>query len=117
MIERAETRRKQSVIERLARRFGIEVRFHDPKLSELEGILCRGDSGLAPVIERAVDLGARFDGWSDMFNERAWSRALEGVDVAALLAAWTVLPASVGGATGQVLRGRYGKHAGQSGHV
>jgi radical SAM family uncharacterized protein/radical SAM-linked protein len=87
MIDAPEVRRRQGIVQRLAWQRRLEVRIHDPRLSRLEGIFARGDAGLADALERAVDGGARFDGWGDMFVEAAWERALAGVDAAALLAA------------------------------
>jgi len=87
MIEADEVRRRQGLVQRLAWRRRLEVRIHDPRLSRLEGVFSRGDVRLADALERAVDAGARFDGWGDMFVEEAWERALEGVDVPGLLAA------------------------------
>ncbi|MCP4676525.1 MAG: TIGR03960 family B12-binding radical SAM protein [Deltaproteobacteria bacterium] len=85
MIGRDEIRRRQGIITSLARKKKLETRVHDPDLSVLEGILCRGDSETAYLLERAVDLGARFDGWGEMFKRNVWSSILGDVDVPALL--------------------------------
>ena len=60
----------------------ITFNYHDAKVSVLEGIIARGDRRLAKVIETAWKLGAKFDGWSDLFNYDAWQKAFEvcGVD-------------------------------------
>jgi radical SAM family uncharacterized protein/radical SAM-linked protein len=87
MIDAPEIKRRQGILQRLCRERRLELRTHDPRLSRLEGVFARGDAGLADAIERAVDGGARFDGWDELFSEPAWERALEGVDVPALLAA------------------------------
>jgi radical SAM family uncharacterized protein/radical SAM-linked protein len=87
MLPPARVHRLQARLEEQGRRARIEVRGHDARLSQLEGILARGDARLAPVIEHAVDLGARFDGWAEMFHEGAWNAALDGLDTAALLGA------------------------------
>ncbi len=60
----------------------VEVKYHHPTLSYIEGVLARGDKGLSPVIERAHELGARLDGWNEYFKREAWERAFEicGVD-------------------------------------
>jgi radical SAM family uncharacterized protein/radical SAM-linked protein len=81
MIDRAEISRRQRIITDLARRFRIETKTHDVRLSWLEGILCRGDIALADAVERAADAGARFDGWGEMFKEEAWIGAFEGIDI------------------------------------
>jgi hypothetical protein len=46
-------------------------------------LLSRGGRDLSTTIERAHDLGAVFDGWTDYINLNAWRRALDetGVDV------------------------------------
>jgi len=80
MIGLEEIRRRQALVLEAGRRARIEVRVHDPRLSQLEGIFSRGDAGLAEVLERALARGARFDGWGDKFDEAAWEHALAGVD-------------------------------------
>ena len=87
MIDAPEVRRRQGIVQRLAWQRRFDVRIHDPRLSRLEGVFSRGDAHLAEALERAVDAGARFDGWGDMFAESAWEEALAGVDVPGLLAA------------------------------
>jgi radical SAM-linked protein len=60
----------------------INIRFNDPEMGELEGILCKGDRRLSKVIENAFRKGARFDGWGDKFNRGIWNSAFreEGID-------------------------------------
>ncbi len=87
MIERDEIRRRQALLIDAGRKERLEVRTHAVELSVLEGILCRGDASLADAIERAVILGARFDGWSDQYRPDVWNEVLKDVDVQAALAA------------------------------
>ena len=54
---------------------GLELRWHDAKTSILEGVFSRGDSKLAKVIERAYELGARLDAWSEYFKFEVWEQA------------------------------------------
>lgn len=63
------------VLERQLRAPGLEFSWNNPKETLLEATLSRGDRRLAPAIERAWELGARFDGWGDQFNEGAWGQA------------------------------------------
>ncbi len=86
MIGDGEIRRRQAIVEELGRKARLEVRTHSPALSILEGILCRGDISLSPVLEKAVDLGACFDGWSEMYQGDVWDAALKDVDIDRLLA-------------------------------
>jgi radical SAM family uncharacterized protein/radical SAM-linked protein len=76
-IDLKETREKQALLGRLLAPARIEARCHDPRLSAVEAVIARGDRRVADVIERAYKLGARFDGWDDLFNEAAWNQAFE----------------------------------------
>jgi radical SAM-linked protein len=85
MIDKTEIRRRQALLFDAGRAERLEVRTHGDGMSILEGVLCRGDASLADAIERAVDLGARFDGWSDQYRPDVWQEALKDVDVPGLL--------------------------------
>ena len=73
---------KQVGIEELKRRIGIildgvrkaniSIKYRDLELSQIEGILGRGDRRIGNVIARACDKGSRLDGWSEMFDSRRW---------------------------------------------
>lgn len=60
----------------------VRVRTHDPRRSILEGVFSRGDRRLAPAIESAYKLGARFDGWDECFKFDTWLKAFDqtGID-------------------------------------
>jgi radical SAM family uncharacterized protein/radical SAM-linked protein len=77
-----ETLRRQAHIRMFFRKGRTRVKFHDPRSSFLEGVIARGDRALAPVIERAYRLGARFDGWDEHLHFDTWLQAFEdsGVD-------------------------------------
>ncbi len=66
---------------------GARLTWNDPEEAALEAMLSRGDRRLAAAIARAHDLGAVFDGWTDMQNLDAWERAFAetGIDPAAEL--------------------------------
>ncbi|MFA5038496.1 MAG: TIGR03960 family B12-binding radical SAM protein [Candidatus Omnitrophota bacterium] len=55
----------------------IHLKFHDPRMSRVEGVLARGDRRCADVIENAFTAGARFDAWDEHFNPRLWEQALD----------------------------------------
>ena len=57
--------------------------YHSPDLSRLEAVFARGDRRLGPVIEAAVENGARLDGWDEYFDYGKWLDAFAkcGVDV------------------------------------
>lgn len=60
----------------------IEYNYHTPDISRLEAVTARGDRRLGAVIEKAMENGARLDGWDEYFNYHAWLDAFEscGVD-------------------------------------
>ncbi len=65
-------------------RSAVHVKTHNVERSILEGVFARGDRRLAPAIERAWRLGARFDGWDETFSAAIWERAFAetGIDPA-----------------------------------
>ncbi|MCI0587955.1 MAG: TIGR03960 family B12-binding radical SAM protein [Planctomycetes bacterium] len=75
---------RQGFLRSLRRLRSVNLKFHDPRQSQLEGILTRADRRVGPAIERAYRLGARLDAWDDCFRYEAWLQAFEekGVDVA-----------------------------------
>ncbi len=66
-----------NLIRTLRSKRNINIRFHEPDMSHLEGIFSRGDRRLAKAVELAFQKGARFDGWSDHFNYGKWKEAFE----------------------------------------
>jgi radical SAM family uncharacterized protein/radical SAM-linked protein len=75
-LDVAETRVRQVLLRHELGRRRIEFRWHDARLSWLEGIFSRGDRRTADVIETAQRLGARFDGWSEHCRIELWEQAL-----------------------------------------
>ena len=63
---------------------GVEFHYHAPDVSVLEAVFARGDRRLADVLERAFQLGCRFDSWDECFRKEAWNQAFAdcGVDPA-----------------------------------
>lgn len=73
-----EVRHKQeylvnSISPRNARR--VKVSWHEFRISQLEGVLARGDRRLSQVIYEAWRNGSRFDSWSDRFQWECWEKA------------------------------------------
>jgi len=77
-----ETLRRQALLRDALKRKKLRLKWHEAELSFLEGVFARGDRRLGAVIERAVDLGCRFDGWRDHFRFDLWLQALDacGID-------------------------------------
>jgi radical SAM family uncharacterized protein/radical SAM-linked protein len=68
---------KQSFLRKHLSRRGITLKTHNPETSVLEAAFARGDESLANVLEEAVRLGCRFDGWTECFNFSLWVQAFE----------------------------------------
>ena len=60
----------------------VEYNYHEPYLSRLEAVMARGDRRVGPVLEAALERGARLDGWDEFFDYSAWMDAFKacGVD-------------------------------------
>jgi radical SAM family uncharacterized protein len=80
-----ELQRKLALIRQLIRTHdGIKLRTNDPEEGVIEGLLARGDRRVAAAVERAWQLGARFDGWHEVPTLDLWRRAMDetGVELA-----------------------------------
>jgi radical SAM-linked protein len=76
-ISMEETLNKQVFIKKRLNHRQISVKWHDKRMSLLEGLLSRGDESVADLIEQAFMSGCRFDGWSEHFRFGHWERAME----------------------------------------
>ncbi|MGC8658380.1 MAG: TIGR03960 family B12-binding radical SAM protein [Desulfomonilaceae bacterium] len=83
-ISLEETFARQKFIKSNIRKKSISLKFHNPKISFLEGIFARGDRSLGQVIETAFKKGARFDGWDELLDFQLWMDSFEetGLDPA-----------------------------------
>jgi radical SAM family uncharacterized protein/radical SAM-linked protein len=70
-----ETESRQTLLRRELTRHRLGFKWHEARLSHLEGVFARGDRRLADVILAAYRLGCRFDGWSDQCRWDLWQRA------------------------------------------
>jgi radical SAM family uncharacterized protein len=75
MAPRDQLAAKQAYMRRAMPTRQIRLSLHDLRTSMLEGALSRGDERIAGVIEAAWRAGARFDAWTEMFQEQAWHDA------------------------------------------
>ncbi|MBN2469430.1 MAG: B12-binding domain-containing radical SAM protein, partial [Anaerolineae bacterium] len=75
---------KQNLLKRELRGRGLRLRWNDAEETLLESFLSRGDRRLGAVIQRAWELGTRFDAWQDHYQAAAWHQAFEdaGLDMA-----------------------------------
>lgn len=74
-IEQSRDRIKQ--IKQAMPKSGINLKWHDPDQSFLEGVFSRGDRRLSLLLETAWNNGARLDAWSDHFQLESWRKAAE----------------------------------------
>jgi radical SAM superfamily enzyme YgiQ (UPF0313 family) len=77
-----ETIEKQRFIKTNLKMKGVQIRWHQAEASFLEGVFARGDRKLSKVIEKAWELGARLDAWSEHFKFDLWQKAFldTGID-------------------------------------
>jgi hypothetical protein len=69
-------RAKQALLRRELRGPGLKLRLNNPQETLLESFLSRGDRRLGPVVQRAWELGSKFDAWSECHKPEAWAQAL-----------------------------------------
>ena len=78
MEEETLLREKQEYLRSNLKRWKkVELKEHRIKASILEAVFSRGDRRLGAVLRQAYHLGARFDGWLDLFNFELWEKAFE----------------------------------------
>jgi radical SAM-linked protein len=55
----------------------IQLKYHSPFSSCLEGVIARGDDRVGQIIETAYAKGARLDAWDEHLNRNLWREVLE----------------------------------------
>lgn len=80
-LSMAETKERQILLKETLRKKKLNFKYQDAALSFMEGVIARGDRRLADVIEAAVAMGARFDGWSEHFSLQRWLTAFADVQL------------------------------------
>ena len=83
-ISPEEALRRVGILRRSVKYRAVDVHWHDPKTSFIEAVMSRGDREAAAWVEAAWKRGARFDAWTEFFNEDAWREAADelGIDPA-----------------------------------
>jgi len=76
-----ETLRKQQLLMPIRRFRGAKLSMHNAAASWLEGVLSRGDTQVADIIEGAWKRGARFDGWKDEVERHLWIAAADELGI------------------------------------
>ncbi len=70
-------RAKQEHLKKHLRGPGLKLNWNDPRETQLEAWLSRGDRRMAAVIHAAWQRGAKFDAWHEHFKYEAWLEAFE----------------------------------------
>jgi radical SAM family uncharacterized protein len=76
LADRETVERRQKILQDGIRGRGVELSWNRYADTWLEALLTRGDRRLAAVVERAWELGARFDAWDEWRDMDAWRRSL-----------------------------------------
>lgn len=77
-----EALRRVSLLRRSVKYKAVTVNWHEPKTSLIEAVMSRCGREGAILVEEAWKRGARFDAWTEHFNEEAWIEAsrVAGID-------------------------------------
>ena len=59
----------------------IRLKWQNPEVSYIEGLMARGDRRMADLIEHAYRKGCRLDGWSDHFRFDLWEESIRDLDL------------------------------------
>ena len=68
---------KIELLKNLLKGRGLNPKWNKPAMSQVEGMLARGDRRTGLLLMAARRLGCRFDAWSDHFKYRLWMQALD----------------------------------------
>ena len=78
----AELQRKVDLLRTEARSAkGVQLKWHDPAATTIEGLMSRGDRSLGPVIEAVWRAGGTFQEWTEKFELARWVEACRTCDV------------------------------------
>ena len=91
-ITAEEALRRANLLKKSVKRRAINVSYHEPKTSLIEAVMSRGSREIADVVELAWKNGAKFDAWSEFFNEEAWAQAAKGCNVDLQAEAHKIIP-------------------------
>jgi radical SAM family uncharacterized protein len=73
----ADLRRKVNLLKDAVRRDkGVNLRWHDPEATMVEGVLSRGDRRVGAVVEEVWRRGGVFQEWSEHFDLALWEEAM-----------------------------------------
>jgi radical SAM-linked protein len=70
-----EVEERQRFLKDALRGRGLRLKWHDARMSLLEGVFARGDRRLGEVLLKAHELGCTFDGWTEHLKWHEWQEA------------------------------------------
>jgi radical SAM family uncharacterized protein len=74
----------KGIIEMTRKRFNdarVKLKFQDPRMSLIEGILSRGDRRVGALVREAYKAGERFSSWDEVFDYKLWQKAMERLGI------------------------------------
>jgi radical SAM family uncharacterized protein/radical SAM-linked protein len=80
-ISLEETYIKQDFLRRRVKDRHLSLKWHDAKMSLLEGMFSRGDERLGELLEKAFRKGCRFDGWTELLRFELWQEAMDELGI------------------------------------
>jgi len=69
-----EVEEKQHYLKDALKGRGLRLKWHDARMSLLEGVFARGDRRLGEVLLKAHERGCRFDGWTEHLKWQEWEK-------------------------------------------
>ncbi len=77
MITFKEISEKQGYLKNnLKRNGGMELKWHKPEMSIVEGIFACGEKNTGKILLDAFEMGCRFDNWDEYFDWTKWEKAI-----------------------------------------
>ncbi len=76
VISIEEIDKKQTYLKENLRHKSIDLKWHDAKMSTVEGVFSMGDENTGRILEEAFNKGAKFDNWQEHFNYQIWENAI-----------------------------------------
>jgi radical SAM superfamily enzyme YgiQ (UPF0313 family) len=76
MISYEEILRKQEFLKQNLKHRNIDLKWHDARMSVIEGVFSQGDSHTGNILLNAFEGGCRFDNWTEFFDYRKWESAI-----------------------------------------
>jgi radical SAM family uncharacterized protein/radical SAM-linked protein len=71
----AEVEERQRYLKERLKGRGLRLKWHDARMSLLEGVFARGDRRLGEVLLKAHERGCAFDGWTEHLKWPEWQEA------------------------------------------